>query len=274
MAGGSIEYGSLTNLGTLEDTAAGITYVATTISNSGTIEVVSGTLLFEDGGSLSGPVTGLGVLELGDGVFTLGAGFSHTGQLNIDSNATITLGGTADFLSGPTTIDGALFAGPGTLATTGVITVENSARFSSGAAWSNSGTVNLSSGDVISASFTNASGGVVDLAGGSIEYGSLTNLGTLEDTAAGITYVDETISNSGTTEVVSGTLFFEAGGNSVGTLKVFAGATLEFAGTAFAIDGNVIVLSDGVVSGATINSGGNEYVSSGGVSYRQKLVTG
>jgi len=58
---------------------------------------------------------------------------------------TVLLGGGTDVVSNET-IQGATFEGPGTLATTGTVTVVDGAVLTDGAVWTNQGTVDVSSG--------------------------------------------------------------------------------------------------------------------------------
>jgi len=139
---------TLTNAGTIDSGSAGLTYLYATITDTGTIDISSGsgTLDFLEGGSFAGPVEGPGLLELGNGDFTIEPGFSYSGPLEFYTSAELVLNSETVTLNGQVTIDDSYIEGPGTLATTGTVTVINGAVLTDGAVWTNQGTVDVSSG--------------------------------------------------------------------------------------------------------------------------------
>ena len=168
-------------------------------------------------------------------VVTLGGNLSYGGAFNQGFGSTVNLNGHTLTLSGPVDLFNSNFGTPtingsGALATSGA-TMLNNFVLGGTVNWSNSGTVSLivqsTIGDAVGnvATFTNAAAGAFDFAGDiSLEHGSaatskFVNQGLLAKTAgAGTSFVDISVTDTGTISVSGGELDFRGPSNS------FAGA--------------------------------------------------
>src|SRR5262249_31577472 len=136
---------TFTNEGTLEQTGAAATaQVQVPFTNSGSVEVVSGTLSFEGGGSLSNTLQADSGATLGldGGTFTVasGAEVSGAGTLQFGgsgSDATTFASGSTCAMSGSTEVDGSTvtFASGSTVSALGALVVTGgTVDFSTGSA--------------------------------------------------------------------------------------------------------------------------------------------
>jgi len=232
---------TLTNAGTIDSGSVGLTYLYATITDTGTIDISSGsgTLDFLEGGSFAGPVEGPGLLELGNGDFTIEPGFSYSGPLEFYTSAELVLNSETVTLNGQVTIDDSHIEGPGTLATTGTVTVINGAVLTDGAVWTNQGTVDVSSGQIGGGPFNNQTNAVLNLTGDSDPLAAgvtLTNAGTIDSGGTGLTYLYATIADTGTIDISSGsgTLDFLEGGSFAGPVE--GPGVLELSGGVFTIE--------------------------------------
>jgi len=259
-------HGTINNAGTVrKSTGTGTSDIDEFVAfnNTGTVEVDSGTLSFDGGGTstkgsyvfanggralltsagvfLSGTTTGTG-----DGLVELtGAQFYNFGSnmavLNFTGNSRVKLnGGVIDGRTNVILNAGSMELVTGTiedqgLANTGVI------------ACTGSGTVSLSN-----SSLSNQIGGLLDLQGdgtlsGFNTHGTINNAGTIRKSGGtGSSHVDGwvTFNNTGTVEVDSGTLSFDGGGTWTNGSYVFANG------------GRVLLTSAGVfLSGTTTGTG-------------------
>ncbi len=265
------------NTGTLLRTgpAGSTTFVEAALNTTGMVNVSAGTLEFRrEGGSLAGTLSGAGTLALGLGSFTT-TGLAGTGTLAVtgdpsylsglltatatasitdsvlinDSANLAVVAGANLTLSGPVTIGniqgGAILDGPGTLTTSGAVTIADlggsPAIALQGGTWVNTGTVvdagagNLNTPGVDGATVTIVNSGSFTLAGPDAGFGlvaggtdSFINNGALVRTGTGVSSLDSRIAvtNTGTIEAAGGTLVLGAIAGT-GTLRIDAGATLE-----------------------------------------------
>ena len=263
-----------TNAGTITKTSAtnnSQSEIDSALNNTGLIEIDAGTLTLAGGGSIAGTVSGIGTLLLNAGAFAIGAA-SGNGHVVLGSGASIGFAAT-ELVTTPFTFDygvgvsvaagatatlsgginigdvtgGAIISGPGTLATTGVVTINDVGNTTllelrNGVKWSNGGTVNDAGAGYIG---TPGSGGgdtctvlnsgtfnfIGDdaslnlyLASGGNPSAAFTNTGTLAKTSGtGTSTIGATINSTGAVNVASGELALADGG--------FLGGTLAGAGT-------------------------------------------
>ena len=249
------------NAGVLAKTAGtGTTIMGLPVINTGTITASSGTLELV-GGVLSGTLgaTGVGVLAL-NGNFTVGGTEETiTGSLALDGG-TVSIGaGQTLTLSGAFTLNGAgadyygpQFNGPGTLLTTGSVTINGSAQLDGSLVWDNSGTV--SDGGTLTFGWPSGAGTLTvnNLAGGEFDITAdgapfqlgwnstanliLNNAGTLAKTGGtGTSLITADIVNTGTILAASGTLDIAGNVTGTGTLT-FDPGTLLLEGTVAATE--------------------------------------
>jgi hypothetical protein len=250
--------GQFNNAGLLRRTVTANTIIGIPLSNTGTVDLVAGALLFVNGGGSS------------TGAVTLAA--SSTLQQN-SSTATFTLGngstvsgaGTLLVTAGTLSVSGAATAqnltlatvrlsGAGTLTTTGQLSVigntltvdvarlvtngttsfgGNAANFT-GTVIDNGGTATLAAGTVnlSGATFNNLAGGTFLLSSNSTPNlggtgGQFNNAGLLRRPVPGNAVISIPVNNSGTFDLAAGaTVFVNAGGTSTGTVTLGASATL------------------------------------------------
>jgi hypothetical protein len=276
-SGGNI----FTNSGLLEKTAGSlVSNFGAFIINTGTIDAAAGTLLFQQGGTLAGTLTGAGAIELAIGTFTLsgalaadpGAFILQSGTVNLTRNlalpgvidatgAQINLNGNTLSLAGVDIFSTGEFSGPGMLLTTGAIALTNQTFLDGGLSWLNTGTV-LSGSDFLldypsglgAITITNA--GVYNFAADGAAFhnqGSQPNLfintGLLEKTGGyGLSQFAMVINSSGAINAAAGVLEFDSGGTLAGSLTG-AGA--------IALAGGIFTLAPGIITTGTLIADGS-----------------
>ena len=285
-----------TNNGLLEKTGGtGISYVemAFTNSSTGTLNVATGTIDLQSGGTLAGTIDGAGALELqnDNGTFTLAAGAVLTvGTLNdneilllassrayagdlIQTN-NLDLNGFNLSLTGAASLDSSVQGG-GTLTVAGKADASGLYLYQ-GAVLVVTGTLTQDGGFTMSNTASDstvlsiASGGVFDLLTdnsiGNNGTAAIINAGTFEKTADyGISYIYPTFTNAstGVIDPVQGFLYFENGGSFAGTLAGGTDGTIADGGIFFN-GGTVSLAASAVVTvaelglnNATLSLGGN-----------------
>ncbi len=266
---------SFTNAGTLAKTGGtGISALTATIANTGVINVASGVLELDGGGSLGGTLSGAGTLGLGSGAFTT-SGMATGGTLAVYGNASLTGTVASGKFAGAV-----LLYGGGTLAAASndVLTVAGSVTV--GASGSDAGRGYLSGpGTVTTNGVTtiNLNGGDASLdLGGGVTW---VNGGTVND--GGITYLNDStgdsvsIVNNGTFNFVSDQATFQlpyTGTDSfsnAGTLAKTGGAGISYLAAAIANTGlinvarGVLELDAGGSLGGTLSGAGTLGLGSG-----------
>ncbi|MEY2880942.1 MAG: hypothetical protein RLZZ15_3322, partial [Verrucomicrobiota bacterium] len=296
---------SFTNLGTYNKNAAGVSHLDLPFTNSGTVNVTTGTLDLGGGGSATGGslinVAGGASLtqSFGNFVVSAPANLAITGALTV-SGGTLSLG-TGSYAVPTFTSTGGTTAGTGSLGaqtfsqTGGTLaladlTLNGAATWTSGN-WNSpagGGTARVAPGATLTISTTNLhdfdrrtitnhgtiawqagqwrtgnGGGLVNAADGVINdtasnflsngYGgatSFTNLGTYNKNAAGVSHLEEPITNSGTVNVTTGVLDLGGGGGTTGgsLINVASGAVLNQSGGNFSFADATTLASAGSVS--------------------------
>ncbi|MBP6900354.1 MAG: filamentous hemagglutinin N-terminal domain-containing protein [Burkholderiaceae bacterium] len=264
---------SVSGAGTLKVSGASVQGLgALSLANTGAAIVVSnGTL------SLGGAVSG-----------TLAPTSVSGGTLNFDNSSAVTLpsltltggtlGGSGDFsISGAFDITGsyAYITGSGSLTTQGTSTL-NLANVSNGYLglnrnWINNGTLNIAGDDFVylglpnggTTTLTNAAGATLNLASSYshplVQYTgstSIHNAGTLNQSASGShTLNPSSFHNSGTVNVLAGSLVLSANGSDSGSYALAAGSTLNLSGGTRTLTAGASLSGPGslTVSGATLN---------------------
>ena len=296
---GSINYNlggnraTLDNQGTFTKSAGtGSTTVDATFTNSGTVNIVTGTLALNGGGSFS---------AAGNTNASANATLAFTNNYTLNNGATLGGNGTHLVSGGTLTIAGNVSASNitlagGTIGGTGTLATTNSFNWSSGDL-RDGGVFNANAGGTFSSASakylydhklnldgaTTWSGGPIYTGGGSlitvksgatfttnfdgtINYNlggtraTLDNQGTFTKSAGtGTTTIDSTFTNSGAVNVVTGTLALNGGGLSSGTVAVSSGANLTLGGQNFAFGSNATVTGNGTitVTGATTSFAGS-----------------
>jgi hypothetical protein len=263
--------GQVTNAGTIDKTAGtGASYISQTLTNSGTLQVSSGTLAIAAPSTNNGGTFAVGAgaaLDLTggtgnafteNGTFTASGVGSGAGAIDLSNGyfvagslgATVNFTGTAvpafDWTGGQ--IDVPVNA---TLTYNGLLTLQNSSNVTLGGggtfALTTGNTINQAGGNLalagtstVATTLQIASGATYDFSSAvdsGIGYGGgaggqLTNAGTIEKTAGtGASYITQGLTNSGTLQVSSGTLAIATPStNNGGTFAVGAGATLDLTG--------------------------------------------
>ncbi len=277
---------------------AGTSTIAATVNSTGRIEVDSGVLELTAGGSFAGTIAGNGTVAFAGGRSTLSAlasgnllvdggildGISGSeitgsiaitdGKLSVGASQTLTVSGSASI---GTADGGANLEGPGTLVTSGPVSLVGEVFVGDGITWSNSGTVS-DAGPVVFvlqnsyiATFVNQTGGVFDLttdaAGFTVNYyvdyatPTFDNAGLLAKTGGtGTSYIEALLTNTGTINVASGVLELDSGGVIDGTLE--GAGTLALAGGTFTssdftgLSDSNLLLDGGVVGFSVVSIDG------------------
>ncbi|HEY8900390.1 MAG TPA: PEP-CTERM sorting domain-containing protein [Chthoniobacterales bacterium] len=274
--------GLLSNSGTLTKTVAtGATNINVTFTNTGSVAVQSGTLNFNRGGSSSGSIAGAGTVGFGGDSMNLTGGFAMTGATAVTAG-TVTFNTASAASTGSLLLSGGAITGASTLNVTGAMTWLGGAM--SGAGITNVGggltinvtgstfglnqrTLNLAAGqtstwsgagDMFLSGATINNDGTFDFQAdrSMVQNGqaqsTFNNTGLLTKTAGtGTATVGIAFTNSGVVDVQSGTLTFNGGGTSTGTMQG-AGAV------AFGGDGKVMTITGSYqVAGETKIGGGS-----------------
>ena len=267
------------NDGTLQMTGGGGDHIAVALTNAGLITANNGVLYFD------APIANTGTLLTQGGGMQLSGG--TLGGSMLATNGGITLLGLYSVASGSTDTvafsnvvigNGSVgtLAGQGTLASTGLITVNQYGGYTQlqimgGITWANAGTINQN-GVVLFGNIAGDSGTIVNQAGAVYELTSsnaqintgatgtyaFVNAGLLEMTGGGTdsiwAAVDETA--SGTITAANGSLNFDAGATIGGAVN--GGAQVNFNGGAVVLKatGNVTTNSVNVNAGTLYMAGG------------------
>jgi hypothetical protein len=243
---------SFVNDGLLEMTGGGGDTVSLALSNSGLITANNGNL------DLAGPITNSGTIETAGGSVQLNGGvlggtiYGQNGNAVLvgtytsaaDTTVAVTFGG-AYLGSGGAPI--AILAGPGTLATSGYVDVNEyyaytQVELTGAITWDNTGSVfdyggvqfGAFAGD--SATFVNQAGAVFDMTSGSASisigaagnYGFV-NAGTLEMTGGGGDSIAVPLTNTGLVSADNGTLYLNGPITNSGTIQA-AGGSVQITG--------------------------------------------
>ena len=257
--------------GTLLAGAGNAQITVSSVALAGTVSV-AGTLGLNGGGTVGGTLNGVGTLEFGTGSFALAATTSVATTLNLLVNggtlvvgATETLGSPLELigsgtltvakgtltLSGPVSLGlagspsepGGTLNGPGTLSTTGTVTIQPATspvlNVTGGLTWLNAGVVNdVGLGGLTGAKVVNQALGTFNVVGDGVSLtadatpGNLfTNAGLLAKTSGtGTSTISVSLVSTGVINVASGTLDL-TGGGTIGGVVNGAGTLLLGAGT-------------------------------------------
>ena len=227
-----------TNAGTLRKSAGTATDFSYSLTNTGTVDVQTGTISFDALATSAGTISasaGAGVV-VADGI-TLQDGSAFVGEGNIQLNSTVTgqINGTglvSTNLSGTCTINGSLtLLGPGnlngalTVASGGTLIFDGTNEHGMYGTLTNAGTVIVQGSGALRAyngggAITNLAGGLFDLRSDAPLDGSydlndqnykmgFANAGILRKSAGTTTAIDYALTNTGTVDVQTGTLDFD-----------------------------------------------------------------
>jgi hypothetical protein len=234
---------SFINDGTLAQVGGGNDYVEMPLVNNGLVTSKNGFLELQ-GGVLGGTITAPNGLVALVGTYTSAA----------DTTNNVTFGGA---YLGWTTDGPAVLSGPGTLASTGSVNVENfygyiEEKLTGGITWDNAGVVALAgtilagTGTLDSATIVNQAGATFDLTTGGSNIltqagGTYTfiNHGTLEQIGGGNNEIDTALTNTALVSADNGNLYLRGPVINSGTLQS---------------DGGYLELADGGTLGGTIQS--------------------
>jgi fibronectin-binding autotransporter adhesin len=259
-------------------------------NNTGTINAATGTLEFDNGGTIGGTLTGAGTVAFGSGSFTFASAISvqvttlYLDGGNVTLNGSLTPAGNLVVGSGSINLNGGMLKtanaslyggtidGPGTLALSGITQLGNSNFYFGGnAAISNAGTI-LQNGYVYVSyqsgagyTLTNSAGAVYDILG-NYTFGynnsngtssSLINAGTFAKAGGtGLSQVASTLTNTGIITSNAGILEFDGGGTVGGALS--GTGTVAFGGGNFAFGSTLAAkVSTLYIDGASITLSGN-----------------
>lgn len=225
---------TITNSGTIELSGGTLKTLATIHNAGGTLKADTGTTLIVDTATVDGgTVTVAGTLEL-DGASVLQNGaLNNSGTVNVKGTAEFahetvsnTSTGTVKVLAnGWLTIDQA-----STVANTGSVTVDAAGKL----------TVN---GATVNGAGTVTDNGEIDLTGNAVLSGGvLKNNATFKVSGTGNALENETVTNTGTIEVLAN-----------GALAIDQGSTIDNSGGNAIVDGNAaLTLDDATISGGAI----------------------
>ncbi|WP_156948629.1 VCBS domain-containing protein [Bradyrhizobium sp. WSM1417] len=242
--GNALDYETITNAstGTIEVLANGALTIdqGSTVANAGNLTVDANGKLTVNGATINGagPVTGNGEIDLtgaavlSGGILNNNAAFKVSGTGNALDHETITNAttGTIEVLAnGALTIDQS-----STVANTGNITVDANGKL----------TVN---GATISGTGTVTGNGEIDLTGAAVlSGGTLNNNAAFKVSGTGNALDGETITNTGTIEVLAN-----------GVLTIDQGSTVDNSGGNLIVDANATLrLDDATISGGAVKGGG------------------
>jgi hypothetical protein len=287
------------NAGTFMKSAGVNTMVSLVFSNTGVLNVASGTVTLANGGVDSGINTGVGSLGVSGGTMTLNGAVPNlvvSGGTVDGVNASISnLTWTGGIMQGANTLTGTSSWTFGTIGGGGSLTVASNAVLNIKGQYSvtlngvltNAGTVNWSgTGNLYLYNYApqGLTGGIVNLAGAlfnvendesiSGEEGSpyFINAGTLLKSAGVNTTVSLVLSNTGVLNVASGTVTLANGGVDSG-INTGAGS-LSVTGGTLTLNGAVpnLILSGGTVNG--LNTSISNLTWSGGTLQGANTLTG
>jgi fibronectin-binding autotransporter adhesin len=299
---------TFTNAGTLIKQGGGDSQIQEATTNTGTITIASGKLSF--GGSTNnfgGTVGGPGTLELYGGTdtfnagltltagsvlldganLTLGASLSYAGSLT-QTTGTLALGGKTLTLSGAANFDGGVINGAGTLVATGAaqlsgFELEGSAVLRNTGTMTQDGSWYLGLNATDTSRLVNAGGATFTIANNSSIFGVagalLNNAGTLIKRGGGDSQIRDSITNTGTVTIASGTLSLGGGTSSLGgkingagKLELYAGSDTFNSGLALSA-GSVLLDGANLTLGASVTYAGNLTQTTGTLALGGKTMT-
>ncbi len=279
--------GAFNNAGTLRKTGGGgATMIYEPFTNSGSVEVLSGTLGLAGNVSSSGPINNAAgtVLDFSGNTVDVNAPYHGVGAtvisygtVNFNAPAALTslelrnstLGGTGlvtvagpllwrpgASIAGSGTVD---IFGPALIDTTNYIVVLDgkSLSFHAGATWQGGGGgIYLQNGAVLNnlagSTFTITDDGVVNQWGGAPSV--FNNAGILRKIGgSGSTIFYDRFNNSGSFEVLSGRLELDGGASLDGSLVCAPGTSLTFGGGTTEVNGSIDVTDSTTFSWSTVN---------------------
>jgi len=242
--------GNFVNAGLFRKTqSSGTTSLSVVVTNSGTMQVQTGTVL------LDGPFTNLNGTTLAGGTFQVQTTLQIPSADIRTNGATLILDGVSSIISrdnqrtdalanlaintsdGSVTIrNGRALTTAGSFTNAGLFAMEDTGSLTLQGNWSNSGRFQWNgSGEVLSfgtTRFDNLAGATFDIRGNARfrNNSNFINAGDVRKSAgAGTSNFENTgFNNNGTVEAMSGNLKFNNGGASTGSFSVSAGATLTF----------------------------------------------
>ncbi|MBA3810095.1 MAG: hypothetical protein H0X27_00310 [Caulobacteraceae bacterium] len=280
-----------TNAGLLKGIGTGIAVVAAPFTDTGTVEIDSGTLQFKGAGdSFAGLVSGTGKLAFAGGTHFLNNGavltvaswslfagastsvnenLAYAGGFSQTAGATLTIAaGDALSLGGTTSLAGTV-NGAGTLALSSAIlngvTIGGTATLSVVGAVDQAGSLSVGDAGSMAATLSIAAGATYGIAGdiarGNAAASTIDNSGLLIKSGSGISVVGVKITNAGTIEAAVGALDLALAIKGGGAMAVDTGATLEVDASASAsLDmtfnggGGTLALGDAARFAATIHA--------------------
>ncbi len=283
---------SFTNEGILSKVSGALSAaMMLTVNNTGTINVNSGTLALNGGGTSTGTFnTGSGsTLQFGGGTYAVESGSSFTGAGTVGvSGGTVNFNGMSTGIgnldlsggtlggSGGVTVNtnmnwtGGTITGPGQFTSMGLLNLSGAnIKTLDGRAFSNGGVASWMAGVINfynSASFRNMVGATFGIQGdlnmtngGGAGQRTFINDGALSKVSGAMTSTMNILVNTaGTVNVLSGTLALNGGGTSTGAFSTGSGTTLQFGGGAYAVESGSSFTGAGTVgvSGGTVNFNG------------------
>ncbi|HLH54950.1 MAG TPA: hypothetical protein VKY92_15170 [Verrucomicrobiae bacterium] len=265
------------NAGTFQKSAGSNSVINVAFTNAGVLNVSTGVVVLNGGGSLGGSISGQGTLNAASGtlgISTVVPSLLLSGATVVGQNAIISSlvwnGGT---IQGTATFTGQALWNGGTIGTGGSVTVASNSvlniKGTSGESvygpLTNWGTINWASSTYMYLynGFGGAAGAIYNQAGGlfdvqndqSMSSGSgspyFFNAGVFRKSAGSNTVLNLLFTNTGTMDLASGTVVLESGGSSTGTVSG-TGSVNASSGT-LVLAGFVPNLA---LSGATISSQG------------------
>src|SRR5687767_9596298 len=231
------------NLGTFQKTGGmGTSAIANAFNNTGALDVQSGTVWLQQGGTHAGSFTGAGTLQFGGGAHVLTGTSSVTVANATFSAGTTDVGGTYN-IAGTTTVNGGTASFTGTLASLG-----NALDITSGVA-------DLRGADATVATFTQTGG---------------TLSGTSSLTVSGATML------SGGSMTGSGSTITQGPLAITGSIALDAGRVLDVQGGAAWTAGSINLNSNSATgSGTIVNRAGSTFSTSfDGLMFTQNFGTG
>ncbi len=268
--------GSFKNLGTIQKTAGeGLSYFDAKFTNSGTVDVQSGTLGFFKEGTYGGTFTGDGTVMFAgtntshiilDGVklhniFVQGGVLTSSGNYEIDGTATFSfsrmVGNGTAILNGPSIVNGGFGIDSGRV-------LENHNMFSlvsGGMLLLNPNTDNEER--AIGGTLVNKAGATIDFKGdgswiyGDYGVGQFDNAGTVKKSeGAGVAYIDARFTNTGTIDVQSGSLqmvgqaanFTNDGNINTNTGASFIASSIDNTANGFITGTGTVALNGGTLT--------------------------
>ncbi len=278
---------ALINQGTVRKSAGGGTSsINTPCYNSGTLDVQSGTVAVNGGGS-------------GSGVFQAEAGATLAYVADYEVDGTMTGPGTNLLSGGVLALKGSIAGqfvwvsgrlgtdSSGTVAANGVLVAAGNGNLDFSGVMTNAGTIRLTSGTfrcIVLSSYgggygllVNAPGGLLDFQadvtldsyndGNGVGSPTVINQGTVRKSGgSGTSMINPLCYNSGTLDVQTGLVSLHGGGNGSGVFRAEAGTTLDFSG-----DYRV----DSALTGAGTNSiSGGSFALNGSLNTSNAVLTG